>query len=227
MKQNFIGILIICALSLTGCNTARNSVAALWDNSKAFGEYVTAKSKALIGIENNDHALLASREDPLLPEEDEYIPLLDEDLKPQYTEVAAAQPSAAQELHIHKFQNPTQELAAIFKSVHFNTDDDKLRVKEYVHVIERIASYMKNHPELYVFVEGHCDDRASESYNRALGSRRANTIRNMLIKKGVSSDQIYTISYGKERPIAKGTTRSARFKNRRAEFKIFNSLNED
>jgi peptidoglycan-associated lipoprotein len=55
----------------------------------------------------------------------------------------------------------------------------------------------------------------------ALGSRRANSIRNALIKEGVNPDNVFTISYGKERPIAFENNEEGWSLNRRAEFKLY------
>ena len=80
---------------------------------------------------------------------------------------------------------------------------------------------MKDNPDLYVFAAGHCDERADEQYNLALGTRRAHFVRNLLIKKGVHANRIYTISFGKEMPVDLGHNEIAWKKNRRVEFKIF------
>ena len=122
---------------------------------------------------------------------------------------------------IEHFSVPQAELAELFKNVYFNTDEHVLRKKEYYSVVDRIADYMKKNPNVYIFVSGHCDERASEAYNLALGTRRANTLRSLLVKKGVNPNHIYTISFGKEMPADLGHTSEAWSKNRRVEFKIF------
>ena len=88
--------------------------------------------------------------------------------------------------------------------------------------IRAIAAYMKRNPGTYLFVEGHCDERGAEAYNLALGAKRSNSVRNLLIKEGVSPDNVFTVSYGKERPADFGHTEDSWAKNRRAEFKIYN-----
>ena len=66
-------------------------------------------------------------------------------------------------------------------------------------------------------IAGNCDERGTEEYNIALGQRRANAARDYLVAKGVSSARITTISYGKDRPTALGsTTRQAWAQNRNA-----------
>jgi peptidoglycan-associated lipoprotein len=69
-----------------------------------------------------------------------------------------------------------------------------------------------------LLIEGHCDERGTEEYNRALGERRALALREALAKAGVSPDRIRTISYGKDRPVNPGHDESAWAQNRRGEF---------
>jgi peptidoglycan-associated lipoprotein len=67
------------------------------------------------------------------------------------------------------------------------------------------ALYMKNHAAVKATIEGHCDERGTEAYNLALGARRANASKNVIVKEGVDAKRIKTISYGKSRPAVKGT----------------------
>ena len=65
-------------------------------------------------------------------------------------------------------------------------------------------------------IAGNCDDRGTEEYNIALGSRRANAARDYLVSLGVASDRMTTISYGKDKPIAEGDNEEAWSQNRNA-----------
>ena len=67
------------------------------------------------------------------------------------------------------------------------------------------ALYMKNHENVKIQIAGNCDERGSTEYNLALGARRANAAKNVIVKDGVSAKRISTISYGKERPLVQGT----------------------
>ncbi|MBR4475101.1 MAG: OmpA family protein [Alphaproteobacteria bacterium] len=67
------------------------------------------------------------------------------------------------------------------------------------------ALYMKNHENVKIQIAGNCDERGSTEYNLALGARRANAAKNVIVKDGVSGKRISTISYGKERPLVQGT----------------------
>ena len=65
--------------------------------------------------------------------------------------------------------------------------------------------YMKNHEDIKIQIAGNCDERGSTEYNLALGARRANAAKKVLVNDGIDSRRISTISYGKERPLVKGT----------------------
>ena len=65
--------------------------------------------------------------------------------------------------------------------------------------------YMKNHADTKIQIAGNCDERGSTEYNLALGARRANAAKAVLVKDGIDSKRISTISYGKERPLVQGT----------------------
>lgn len=67
------------------------------------------------------------------------------------------------------------------------------------------ALYMKNHEKTKIQIAGNCDERGSTEYNLALGARRANAAKDVLVKEGIEGSRISTISYGKERPLVQGT----------------------
>lgn len=65
--------------------------------------------------------------------------------------------------------------------------------------------YMKNHEDTKIQIAGNCDERGSTEYNLALGARRANAAKSVLVKDGIDAKRISTISYGKERPLVQGS----------------------
>ena len=65
--------------------------------------------------------------------------------------------------------------------------------------------YMKNHEDVKIQIAGNCDERGSTEYNLALGARRANAAKRVLVEDGIDASRISTISYGKERPLVRGT----------------------
>ncbi|MDR2412833.1 MAG: peptidoglycan-associated lipoprotein Pal [Rickettsiales bacterium] len=76
--------------------------------------------------------------------------------------------------------------------------------------------YLKNHSDTKIQIAGNCDERGSTEYNLALGARRANSAKSVIVKDGVDAKRISTISYGKERPFATGTGEAVWKQNRNA-----------
>ena len=100
--------------------------------------------------------------------------------------------------------------------IYFSYDKFSIGAREK-NILDQVAAYMKKNPELGLIVEGYCDERGSEEYNRALGERRALAVHDYLLTVGIPSDRIQTMSYGEERPAVKGTGEAVFSKNRRAE----------
>ena len=67
------------------------------------------------------------------------------------------------------------------------------------------SMYLKNHEDVKIQIAGNCDERGSTDYNLALGARRANAAKRVLVNDGIDASRISTISYGKERPLVRGT----------------------
>ena len=78
------------------------------------------------------------------------------------------------------------------------------------------AKALKGKSGMSVQIEGHCDERGSTEYNLALGERRANAVKDYLLKLGVKKSRLSVISYGEERPQDPGHDEAAWTKNRRA-----------
>jgi peptidoglycan-associated lipoprotein len=99
--------------------------------------------------------------------------------------------------------------------VFFDTDRSTIRADQRP-VLERQVAWMQRYPAVTVQVEGHADERGTREYNLALGQRRANAARDVLVAGGVAGARVSTISYGKDRPAALGSTEDAWAQNRRA-----------
>lgn len=83
-------------------------------------------------------------------------------------------------------------------------------------ILARQADWLRRYPNVTVTIEGHCDERGTREYNLALGERRAQAAKNVLVALGIPVSRISTISYGKERPAVVGSTEEAYAQNRRA-----------
>ena len=97
----------------------------------------------------------------------------------------------------------------------FAYDSAELGTDAIEHFV-KIAAFLAEKPDARLIVEGHCDERGSRDYNLALGDRRAAAVRDVLVAYGMTSERIRTISYGKERPLAVGSTPEIWARNRRA-----------
>ena len=102
-------------------------------------------------------------------------------------------------------------------SIHFDYDQSTLS-SEARRLLGDNAEWIKQHSDVTVQIEGHCDARGSVEYNLALGERRAKSVKNYLVSLGVDGKRMTVISYGKEKPLVSGDNEEAYAKNRRANF---------
>lgn len=105
-----------------------------------------------------------------------------------------------------------------FAPVLFDFDSARIKPSEYPKLEAVAAALRGNNKRL--LIEGHCDERGTAEYNRALGERRALAAREELIKLGIAPHRISTVSYGSERPVDPGHDEAAWARNRRCEFLI-------
>jgi len=103
--------------------------------------------------------------------------------------------------------------------VSFDLDSDVVRPGLY-NELDRIAQIMIKYPQTSILVEGHTDSTGSEAYNQQLSERRANSVKNLLVQRGVQAYRIRILGYGESRPIATNETPEGRQMNRRVEIRI-------
>ena len=99
--------------------------------------------------------------------------------------------------------------------VFFDTDSSELSDQARA-TLDKQAQWLNNYHQYSFTIEGHADERGTREYNIALGARRAETVREYLISRGVAQTRMRTISYGKERPVALCNDISCWSQNRRA-----------
>ena len=117
-----------------------------------------------------------------------------------------------------EFDNMTEDRAALAaNTVHFAYDSAAVKSSEQSN-LEAVTSALGSDANAKLLIEGYCDERGTEEYNRSLGERRALALREALAKLGVDPSRVRTISYGKDRPADPGHDESAWAKNRRGEF---------
>ena len=110
-----------------------------------------------------------------------------------------------------------QMFAQNVKDIYFDYDKYDVRMDQQAS-LQGDASFLKQHPNIRITLEGHCDERGSTEYNLALGSNRADTVKNALVQAGVPGNRIKTISYGKEKPFCTAPNESCWQENRRGHF---------
>jgi peptidoglycan-associated lipoprotein len=99
--------------------------------------------------------------------------------------------------------------------VFFETDSSALSAQARA-TLDKQAQWLTNYGQYTFTIEGHADERGTREYNLALGARRAQTVRDYLVSRGVAANRMRTISYGKERPVAVCDDISCWSQNRRA-----------
>lgn len=105
--------------------------------------------------------------------------------------------------------------AANHLDIYFDLDDFSIR-PDQVPTIQTDAQFLKEHPDMRIVVEGHCDELGSTEYNLALGDKRAAQVKAALEKAGVSPNRVRTVSYGKEVPFCTDESETCFSMNRRA-----------
>lgn len=161
-----------------------------------------------------------------LPAEQDFIPLRDQANQP---DLASRQPRETPGERgssipgIESFRDPSTipELAPVFRNIYFEYDSSLIKGASNLQTLHNIAEYMRRHPNTYVFIEGHTDERGPQAYNFALGSRRGNAVRNILISEGANPDNLFTVSFGKDRPLVMESHEEGWAQNRRVEFKVY------
>jgi outer membrane protein OmpA-like peptidoglycan-associated protein len=107
----------------------------------------------------------------------------------------------------------------------FNFDFDSAALKpQNRETLSRIAGILLASEGYRLFVDGHTDDIGTDEYNKGLSERRAQSVRDYLVKAGIPADIITVNGFGKANPLVKGKSREAREKNRRVEIGIVDTI---
>jgi len=143
------------------------------------------------------------------------------DLGPAVTDPAAGGASAGTNVDdaVDLVELPGMQADLVVKAgsdtVYFGTDEFALDNASRATLTAQ-ARWLLANPSVRGSIEGHADERGTREYNLALGERRANSAKNLLIANGVPAGRLTVISWGKERPAAIGSDESAWAQNRRA-----------
>lgn len=128
--------------------------------------------------------------------------------------VAAEAAAAAQAAKADALNDANSVLAN--RSAFFDFDKSVVKAADKP-MVQAHGQYMSGRADRKVVVEGHADERGSTEYNLALGNRRADSVKKMLVVSGAKADQVSTTSFGEEKPRATGHNEAAWSQNRRAD----------
>lgn len=128
----------------------------------------------------------------------------------------ATAPAPAPVVAADPLNDPTSILAK--RSVYFPLDVSAVQEADKPVVLAH-AKYLSEHQDRKVRVEGNCDERGSKEYNLALGQRRAESVKKMLVLGGAKASQIETVSYGEEKPRCTEHNEACWMQNRRSDIK--------
>jgi outer membrane protein OmpA-like peptidoglycan-associated protein len=148
--------------------------------------------------------------------------ITDENNKPLTTDIRVANPSdSVVNYHIivstSNFPEKPQVNVGYIMNVYFAHDGiDPISYEG----IRNLLVMMKNSPTMKVEISGHTDNKGPDSYNQDLSLRRAQSVRNILVKGGADADRITAVGYGENKPLDTNDTMEGRRMNRRIEFKI-------
>ncbi len=126
-------------------------------------------------------------------------------VKPRTEQPVAAQP-------LSPLKDPKNILSK--RSVYFDFDSSVVK-DEFKPLITAHARYLTQNPSARMTVQGNTDERGSREYNIALGQRRAESVKQMMVLLGAKEQQIETVSFGEEKPRAEGHDEAAWSQNRR------------
>ena len=134
------------------------------------------------------------------------------ELEELYSEVT---PIAEEVLTVEELlAEPDSPLAS--RVIYFAFDSAKIS-DDSIAILEAHGNFIATNGNVNVRLEGHTDERGTREYNIALGDRRAQSVRRVLLFQGASANQVETVSYGEEQPAMTGHTEDAWNKNRRVE----------
>lgn len=215
-----------CSILALASSCQSRATTSMWENTKTATRYFGRGLKVL-GGKGADSRLIHYPYEFEGPQDLDYIQTNDEE--DSDSQLVASYPLAQEtpgEMGsflpgLEGFHHPSEKEQQVFRLLHFDTNKDHVKGTDDYQTIKDVAKYLKKNPSTYVYILGHCDARGTDIYNMALGSRRSNTVRNLLIEQGVNLNRLFTVSYGKEKPLNHANTPKAWEENRRVEFRIY------
>lgn len=112
-----------------------------------------------------------------------------------------------------------KKFSGVMQGITFERNKDVIRKTSFA-ILDEAVQVMKDYPQIKLMIEGHTSSEGKRELNLDLSDRRAKSVEQYMIDKGIDADRIDTKGFGPDVPIAKNNTEANRAKNRRIEFKI-------
>ncbi len=106
-----------------------------------------------------------------------------------------------------------------FSNIYFESGSAQIKPESFG-ILDQVAQTLIDNAGVRVRIAGHTDSDGSASYNQGLSERRANSVLDYLVRKGVPGNTLTTIGYGEESPVVPNTSASNKAQNRRIEFTV-------
>ena len=135
-------------------------------------------------------------------------------VRPSVTPSAVVPPTQRPSYADRPWEDPSSPLYR--RVIYFDYDSSEIR-PEFIPNLQAHAGYLASHTATRVTLEGHTDERGTREYNLALGDQRAQTVQRYMLAEGVRADQLATLSFGEEKPVAAGHDEASWSQNRRVE----------
>ena len=183
-----LALVLAVTLTTTGCNNRGGKITPL-----------PGSPRTTVGGENNP---------PTMPPTQPFNP--NDNPNSRDTHIAATDPDLIQGMV------PDRAALAAY-TIHFAFDSSAIKKTEQAN-LQLVAEALRADTSAKLLIEGNCDERGTQEYNRSLGERRALAAREALAKLGIDPMRIVTMSYGKDKPVDPANNEAAWTKNRRDDF---------
>ncbi len=112
-----------------------------------------------------------------------------------------------------------KKFTGVIEGINFKTGSAEI-LKGSFALLDRAIAVLKEYKDVKLEITGHTDDRGSNEYNQGLSQKRADSVKNYFVGKGVEDARLRSVGAGEEKPIGDNKTESGRAKNRRTEFQL-------
>jgi OOP family OmpA-OmpF porin len=112
-----------------------------------------------------------------------------------------------------------KKFTGVIQGINFKTNSDKI-TKGSFKVLDQAVKVLTDYPDIKLEIGGHTDNVGKAEYNMELSQKRAESVKNYLVGKGINADRLTAVGYGMDKPITSNKTKADKAKNRRTEFTL-------